>query len=456
MMRRLVACFLGLSCVAACGPNSTRHDQGASAVAFVDVTVLPMDLNRVEPHQTVVVTGDRIVAVGPSESTLVPLGAEVIDGHGRYLMPGLVDMHVHLDDPSDLLLLVANGVTTVRNMFGTPDHVEWRDAIVSGERLGPTIVTAGPIVDGSPAYWEGSVEVTTPDEAREAVRRHVEGHYDFVKVYNGIPAPAYQALVSAAHEAGFAVDGHVPDAVGLWRVLAAGQRTTEHLVGFEHALERADSPLAGRYDWVSLLAAWGEIDRSRIPPLVREVAASGGWVCPTLITFKKWLPADQSAAELEREWMRFVPPERVEMWRRGMPEDWSTAAAAGNTARAELTAALADAGVGILLGTDAGNLWVAAGFSVHQELAELVSAGLSPYQALSAATRLPAEALRDADEFGAVLPGLRADLLLVEASPMDDVGNAVRRVGVMVRGRWYEEQTLQARLAELARSYGRQ
>jgi imidazolonepropionase-like amidohydrolase len=437
---------------------STGQEQGTTA--FVHVTVVPMagtEEPLALPDHTVVVTGGRIAAVGPSAEVALPEGAVVIDGGGRWLMPGLVDMHVHTWGAGELLLFVANGVTTVRNMFGAPLHLMWRREIAAGERLGPTIVTAGPIVDGSPPIWPGSRVIQTPDDARAAVREQAEAGYDFIKVYARVPLEAYLALMAAAAEAGLPVDGHVPSAVGLPRALEAGQRTLEHLIGYESWLEPGDSPLAGMSGTLARLGAWEHIDRGRMAEVAEETAASGAWNCATLVVMQKWLAPDEVERELERPELRYVAPFLIGVWK-GMHKDLTAEALAagrgGDDERRELVGALHRGGARILLGTDCGNPWVPAGFSAHEELANLVAAGLSPHAALYAATRAPAECLGQEDEFGAVLPGLRADLLLLAADPLADVRAAAQRVGVMLRGQWLPEEDLRERLEELAAANG--
>jgi imidazolonepropionase-like amidohydrolase len=420
--------------------------------AFVHATVVPMDSDRALEDHTVVVAGGRIAAVGPSDEVEPPEGAAVIDGTGRWLVPGLVDMHVHTWIESELTLFVANGVTTVRNMFGSPMHLQWRASIASGERFGPTLVTAGPIVDGKPPVWPGSRVIETPDDARAAVREQVEAGYDFVKVYSRVPSEAYDALIAAAAEAGIPVDGHVPWSVGLPRALEAGQRTLEHLIGYESWLEAADSPFAGESGTLARFRSWDHLDRERLALAVETTADLGTWNCPTLVVMQKWLTAEEIERELERPEYDCVSPFSIQMWRgmaSGMTAEVIAAGRAGVDERLELTGALHEGGARLLLGTDTGNPWVVAGFSVHEELANLAAAGLSPYAALRAATRAPAECLGQESEFGAVLPGLRADLLLLAADPLADVGAASQRVGVMLRGLWLPEEELRARLAEL-------
>jgi len=453
--------FALLVCVSLSGCAVAQESSSAAApaapappgvLAIVGATVLPMDRDVELPDSTVLVAAGRIVAVGPASEVVVPDGAEVIDGHGRFLMPGLVDMHVHSWFATDLPLFVANGVTTVRNMFGSQLHVGWRDEVEAGRLFGPSLVTAGPIVDGDPPVWPGSRVVLTPEDARAAVAEHVAGRYDFVKVYNGLPAEAYAALVETAREAGLQVHGHVPRAVGLHGVLAAGQRTVEHLDGFETCLAGATIDLGG---FGNLLSAWSRADLERLPALVEDVRAAGTFQCPTLVVLRKVLGPDDLDRELSRPELSCVPPMLLSMWK-GRAAQGAAAAAlahAGDAARLATVRELGLAGVPLLLGTDTGNPWVVAGFSVHEELANLVEAGLSPAAALRAATRTPAECLSATDEFGAVAPGLRADLLLLEADPRADVSTARRRVGVVLRGTWHPESELQQRIEDVAAQF---
>jgi cytosine/adenosine deaminase-related metal-dependent hydrolase len=420
---------------------------------FTNVTVLPMDREGALTDHAVVVADGRIVTVAPSAEIDVPADATAIDGSGKWLMPGLVDMHVHTWVESEHVLFLANGVTTVRNMFGSPTHLTWRAEVESGERLAPTIVTAGPIVDGSPPIWPGSTVVTTPEQAVEVVNAHVEQGYDFVKVYAVLPVEVYAALVEAAEDVGLPVDGHVPNAVGLGGVLVSGQRTLEHLIGYETWLEHPESPVAGRNDWMSRFQAWQHLDEERTPRAVVKTVEAGIWNCPTLVVMQKWLTAEQRELELEQPYMKYVSEPQIGMWKNmtaNMTDEVMRAAASGDLARTELVRALHSGGAPILLGTDQGNPWVVAGFSVHQELANLVNAGLTPWEALRAGTRSPAECLEQTDEFGAVAAGLRADLVLLDADPTQDVGNAAKIAGVMVRGRWLPASDLQQRLEATA------
>jgi imidazolonepropionase-like amidohydrolase len=420
----------------------------APTTAFVGATVLPMDSERRLEDHTVVVRDGRIVAVGPRASTPVPEGALTIDGSGRFLMPGLVDMHVHTWAASDAPMFLAHGVTTVRNLFGNPQHLALRARIEKGELVAPTLVTAGPILDGEPPVWPGSFVVEDVDSARAAVEAHVEQGYDFLKVYNRLPLEAYEAIVAEARLAGLAVDGHTPDAVGYARVLAAGQRTVEHMSGIGLVVA-AGTPGTG---WVGDNLGWGRVDPELQKLWVERSVAAGVWLCPTFVVFQKMLEPDLFARELGMEHVRHVPLVTRQFWKSMNERNTPEGRAAGRDSvppRMAFLEAFVDSGGRVILGTDMGNPLVVPGYSVHEELANFAAAGLTPFQALASATRSPAECLGLAQEFGTVAVGTRADLLLLEADPLLDVDNARDLQGVMVRGRWLDRAALDASLAAL-------
>jgi len=396
---------------------TTAH--GGDVIAFVDVNVVPMDTERVLTQHTVLVRKGRIAAVG--KEVAIPDDALRIEGRGRYLMPGLADMHVHNWYEKEHLLFLANGVTTIRNMWGTPMQLRWRREIEAGTRLGPTLHTTGPILDGARATWPGSVIVTTVEAARAAVRRIKAEGYPALKVYNALREDVYGALVAEAREKGLRVAGHVPRAVGIEGVLAAGQDCIEHLEGYVHVEAGEDRRLA------------------------RTTASRGVWNCATLVVYWSHLRWDELPGRPE---MKYVPRPLRATWKtmtKQRPDDKHLERLRRLRRRSrEMTKALHEAGAKLLLGTDCATPYIVAGWSAHRELQLLVEAGLTPYEALRTGTVNAAAYL--GGDFGTVAVGMRADLVLVEANPLDDVKNAARRTGVMVRGRWLPAADLQARL----------
>lgn len=441
-------------------PTGFREEERRAAgqpTAFVGVTVVPMDGERSLPDQTVLVRRGRIAAMGPRGSIELPSGTRILSGLGRWLMPGLADMHIHAWAPNHLLLCLANGVTTVRNMFGGPLHLHWRELIRSRQMVGPRLLTAGPIVDGDPPVWPGSAVVTTAEQGRAAVRQQHEAGYDFIKVYDGIPREAWEAVVDEARLRGLQVCGHVADSAGLHRALAVSQDSIEHLSGTVEHLHTDGPDLRGIEGWFK----FHELDDAAMAELAGRVRDAGTWSCPTLVVMDRIVPADEAARFVDEPHMRYVAPATQAMWDpskdfrfRSWTDEHYAGLRAGDAARRRFVGALQDAGAGLLLGTDAFNPWVVHGFAIHEELRLLVEAGLTPYEALACGTSAVGRFLGESD-VGVVAEGARADLLLLEADPLLDVANLTRRVGVMADGAWFPEAELTARLALVARSYGR-
>ncbi|HTE52866.1 MAG TPA: hypothetical protein VK698_18560, partial [Kofleriaceae bacterium] len=354
---------------------------------------MPMASDGVLAHHTVVIRGDRIAAVAPSASLHLPRGVTVIDGAGKWLIPGLADMHVHTWYDDDLTLFLAAGVTTIRNMWGVPQHLTWRSQIARGERLGPTIVTAGSLIDGAPPDWPGSVVLASPQGAEPLVIAQKAAGYDFLKPVSRLTAAAYRALAAAGERHGMPLAGHVPNDVGLEGALAARQRSIEHLDGYLAALVPPGTPLPDVDDWQAWTrAVLARQDPSRLPGLIDRTIAAGTWNCPTLITYDR-LPELHDAAELEKQsqWLDKIPAARRQRWihdlkaQRYTAEDAATTRAM-NAQLARIAAALAAASAPILVGTDTGGPFVIPGESLHDEIELLVAAGVPRPRVLRAAT----------------------------------------------------------------------
>lgn len=421
-------------------------------VAFVNVNVVPMDSERIMESQTVIVRDGIIESIGPSEEITVPADALIVEGSGKYLMPGLVDMHVHIEEENELLLFVAHGVTTVRNTWGNSGVKLWmgfadqralREQINAGELFGPTIYTSGPILEGTPPVSPFMTVVGTVEEARQAVIEQKEMGYDFIKVYDHLTPEVYAAIIDAAKECDIPVIGHVPLEVGLDAVLGGGQVTIEHATGYLDP------------DAVELI-----IPEERIDHYIEKSRESGVWVVPTIILYQYTVPVKTIETMEARPEMKYISPRMRKIWRfftrtlEGQHTYQGSDYLADMVALSTMMAGRLHAGgARILLGTDTDNAYLIPGFSAHEELQLLVAAGLSPYEALKAGTRDAAEVLGRLDEFGTVTVGKRADLILVEANPLEDVTHASQRVGVMLRGYWLPDAQLREMLAELADSY---
>lgn len=416
----------------------------ATDTAFIDVNVLPMDAERVLTHQTVVVRGRSIVALGPAASTNVPLGAVRIEGHGNaYLMPGLADMHTHVMTTEDLALYTASGVTTILHMGGAPaDLVAGANPdIASGALVGPQIFFAL-MVDGSNALQR--FVVSTPQQGREAVDLAKANGYDFIKLYNNISAPEFEAIVSEARNQHLAVIGHGVRAVGLPQALFAGQVMVAHAEEFFYT------------------AFNNQADSARIAEVATATARSGAYVTPNLSTFeaisRQWGKPDVVAA-----WLR---DPRAALMTPNMRLNWVDMGYAQRSGSIEsilvflrsFTGALARAGVPLITGTDSPVIpGMFPGSSLLDDLRTLREAGLSPYEALVAATRTPGEFIAHtvpgAEPFGVVKAGMKADLLLLAANPLQDAATLAAPLGVMSAGRWRSAAELATLLAQQQARY---
>jgi imidazolonepropionase-like amidohydrolase len=375
-------------------------------------------------------------------------------------MPGLVDMHVHLSDADDGTLYVANGVTTIRNMWGTPQTLDTRADYAAGRALGPTVYTTGPILDGKPVVWDGSIAIENAEEADKELTAEKAAGYDFVKVYSRLGKDAYLGILAAAKKHGLRVVGHVPDAVGLDSVLAAGgQESMEHLFGYLMAVQEDHSPALGKPEvGANSRVALAHVDDAKLADIVRRTKAAGVWNCVTLVFFERFAALDDRDALLRLPAVKYVSPEQLAGWdpkkdfrTQGMTtKDFATVRALVVFDK-RVTRALRDAGARLLLGTDTSNPFVIAGFAVHEELALLVDAGLTPFEALRSGTADAAEFLHADREFGRIAPGLRADLILVDGNPLADIHNASRASGVVLRGQWLPAAKLEAALDQLAK-----
>jgi imidazolonepropionase-like amidohydrolase len=418
-----------------------------ASVAFVNVNVVPMDREIVLRNQTVVIRGDTIAELGAAADIDVPDGATRIDGSGKYLMPGLTEMHAHLigDDVAlnerILLLNVAKGITTVRGMLGHPSHLALRDRVRKGELLGPTIYTSGPSFNGN----------TVPDEAtaRQRVEEQKAAGYDFLKIHPGVERGPFDALAETAKRLKMPFAGHVPVAVGLDHALETGYATIDHLDGYVEALVEDGAPVDRSQPGFFGLAFVDHLDQSRIPALVARTKAAGVWNVPTQVLMTSFMSAESTASLAARPEMRHLPKAMVDQWAKQRTD---FLAGPGSIplekrqhffeVRRRIIKALDDADAGVLLGADTPQVMQVPGFATHDELAALVEAGLSPYRALRAGTVNVATFFGTEDRTGTVGTGKEASLILTDGNPLDDVANAERIVGVVVRGDFHRAQEL--------------
>ncbi|TWT22517.1 amidohydrolase family protein [Luteimonas marina] len=449
--------------LAACSPSTSdaatadpaRSPEPVSqAVAFVGVNVVPMDRETVLEDHTVVVEDGKIVSVAPAGEAQVPEGAQRIDGAGRWLMPGLAEMHGHVPGPDDaayaedvLFLYVSNGVTTVRNMAGNASHLALRERIANGELPGPTLHAASP--------WLSDEKAGTPERAEQAVREYHAAGFDLLKI-GGIPPDAYARMAQTAHALGMPFAGHVPGEVGLVGALDARQASIDHFDSYAEFLAAEGAGFAARDKGFFGSGVADLIDADRIPDAVARTLAAGTWNVPTLSLVEHLASPEPAESMIEWPEMRYMPKDVRDGWvaaKRGFQSrDTFQPAAAQRLVevRQRLLKALHEADAPIALGSDAPQFFNVPGFSIHHEMRMMAAAGLTPYEVLATGTREPARYFGTPEAFGTVEPGRRADLVLLEANPLDDLANVQRRAGVMVGGRWWPEEEIQSRLQEIA------
>ncbi|MDQ3998036.1 MAG: amidohydrolase family protein [Gemmatimonadota bacterium] len=422
--------------------TASAQASGARQTAFVGVNVLTMDTDRVLADQTVIVSDGVITRIGPAARVTVPAGVGIVDGRGKYVVPGLADLHVHLvgDRATQLALLkafVANGVTTILNVRGTPDHLALRSEAASGAVLGPTIYTAGSYVN--------EPYVTTPEEVERAVVEQKRAGYDFVKMHGNLSREAYARLNAVGRRERIPIIGHSPRNLGFAAMFEQRQYAVVHAEEFI-------------YDTTGSSRDVEQLD-PRIPEIARGAAKAGLWVMPNLTAFRNIaLQINDLDAMLARPEMALLPPAIRNGWgpstnpyTRRFGKDRYLPIMTLYAFLERLTRGFRDAGVRLLVGTDALNTGTVPGTSAHDELALLVSAGLSPYEALRAATANAGEFLRRPD-VGTVAVGMQANLLLLDANPLENIANTRRIAGVMVRGRWLPEAEIRGIVEELRRA----
>lgn len=393
---------------------------------------------------TVVMTDDRITAIGKTKHFKIPKGARVVDAPGQFLIPGLWDMHVHTlawEWQAEVFfpLFLANGVTGVRDMGGRLELLHrWREEVRAGRLLGPTLVGPGPIVDGpQPVDPEFSLAVADGEQARSGVRKLKTLGADFIKVYTLLPPEAYFALADEARKQGIPFAGHVPAGVSATQASDAGQKSIEHLTPFS-GTDRPDF-------------SCGQPDSSAKANECADVFAryvrNSTWQVPTLVTrrTRAYLDAETVARDAR---LKYVPQFSQQEWhqqrqqRLRRPKEYFDKLKSEYQQELALTRAMHQAGVRFLAGTDVGVPFLYPGFSLHDELALLVEAGLTPLEALQAATLNPARYLGKEKEFGTIEKGKIAALVLLDANPLEDIGNTRRIRAVVVGGRYFNRDSL--------------
>ena len=448
--------FALLFALAGLAPGQSTPAPSPSCLALTDITVIDTTGSRPSERATVLIKGDRISELGEPGKVSIPSGAQTVDGTGKYLLPGLWDMHMHLSMVSDFAfpLLIANGVTGVRDMGGDLDQINrWRDEITKGTRPGPRIIRSGPVIDG-PRKEEGPHRLTVGNaaEARQAVDSLKKRGVDLLKVYHFLSRDSYFALAEEAKKQGIPFAGHIPNGVSPREASDAGQRSLEHTAVLLQALIALEKK-EGRTQKQLTDDALEKLAGEEGTELFRAMAKNGTWHTPTLVVARSFLLRTEMAAKPDerRKYMAGIAKENWEKYN-PVPQNLSPEDLADRKKALEkmvgIVGKIRHAGVSILAGTDPPIRDVFPGFSLHDELGLLVQGGLSPLEAIQAATLNAAKCLGIADSYGTIEKGKVADLVLLEADPLSAIANTQKIAAVILAGKLFPKSALQEMLAQ--------
>ena len=443
----LIALFIiTSSCGAAQVKNTNRQ------IVFTSVNVIPMDAEKILANQTVVTKNGIITAIG--SKVKYDKDALVIDGKGKYLMPGLAEMHGHvppvndLEPMKDVLKLFAfHGITTVRGMLGHPKHLELRKGLESGDIFGPRFITSGPSFNGN--------SVPDPSTAVAMVKNQQTAGYDFIKVHPGLTWESFSAMAKTAREANHPFSGHVPFAVNVWRGIEAGYATIDHLDGFVEALIPDIQNLTEQQVGLFGLYVARRADSSKIPALMAALKKGGTWVVPTQALAERWFSPDRSTESLKKApEMKYMTSGQADNWAQAKNNLMNNPAYNENDVRElirlrrKLIVECNKNGVGLLLGCDAPQVFNVPGISTHHELQYLVDAGLTPFEALRTGTVNVGNFLKRKD-IGTVKTGSVSDLVLLNGNPLQDISQSKNIAGVLIGSAWMSREMLDVELKKL-------
>lgn len=428
-------------------------------IVITNTNAIDVETGQIAKNVDVVVHDGHISYIGQLGMLHSSSAPNLVDGHGKYLIPGLWDMHIHWYHEPSFGLFTANGVIGARVMFGQPNHLKWKKRIEAGEMVGPHLIVGSPIIDGPRPIWPGSWAVGKPGEGRAAIQRVKQEGWDFAKVYSGLSKSSYLEIADEAKKLGVPFEGHEPFSVSPKEVSEAGQRTVEHLGDYlfwmssrrEELLKALDASTDAEWPakyWILQTEGYKSYDARKARDTYRAFAKNKTWQCPTLVTMvglsrlREYLKSDDPRLKL-------IPPSWGKMWQgydddryKSDPEGTYAAMRAGVEGRKRIVRDMHREGVGILVGTDCGNPFCFPGFSIHEELALFVESGLTPLQALRTATINPAKYMGQEKMRGNVVKGEIADLVLLDANPLQDIHNTAKVRAVIQSGRLFRRPEL--------------
>lgn len=454
-MRFLTLFFACLFAIGVMGQSTAVPSN--KEVVFRSVNLIPMDREQVIEKQDVVVKDGKVTAIGSTGKVKFAKDAIIVDGNGKYLMPGLAEMHAHVPPINDiepmkevLQLFAVNGITTIRGMLGHPRHLELRSKVNSGEILGPRFITSGPSLNGN--------TVKTPRDADDSVRSQKKAGYDFMKLHPGLTKENFAAIVKTSRELNHPFAGHVSFDVGVWRAIDGGYATIDHLDGFVESLVPGIENMKENETGLFGMFIGTRADESKIPALMKGLKDHSIWVVPTQALAERWMSPNRDVETLaQAPEMVYMNKNTLNSWinnKKSLVANPNFNAEEVNKfigLRRKLIYECNRNGVGLLLGCDAPQVFNVPGFSTHHELAYLVDAGLTPYEAIRTGTVNVGKFLKRED-IGVIKTGAAADLLLLSGNPLKDINNTKKIEGVMMGSNWLDRNYISSTLAAIKSS----
>jgi hypothetical protein len=423
-------------------------------IVFKNVNVISMEDATVQKNKNVFIQNGKILSI---DNRKIPKGTQVIDGTGKYLMPGLAEMHAHVPPVDDiepmkdvLELFALNGITTIRGMLGHPRHLELREMIRKGEILSPSFYTSGPSFSGN--------SVTTAEQAEAMVRNQKKAGYDFLKLHPGLTPEVFRSIVKTAQEEKIPYGGHVSFQVGLKAACESNYATIDHLDGMVEALVPNINNYSEEQTGLFGMFIGDKADESRIPQVIKMIKENHVWLVPTQSLAERWFAPDATPEKMNAEpEMKYMNAATRNTWmqaKSNLMADSRYNAEKMNqyiALRQRLILEAHKNGIGLLLGSDGPQIFNVPGFSVHHELRYLVACGLTPFEALQTGTVRVAEFYKSTNS-GKIKSGYVADLILLGSNPLDDITNSTNIQGVVVRGKWIDKNSIETRLKHLEKN----
>jgi hypothetical protein len=451
-MRIVLALFLGMTLLQSNAQELI--DSQKQEIVFQSVNVIPMDIEQVLENYDVVVSNGVIADIGPTRKVRYSRNAVIIPAKGKYMIPGLVEMHAHIPQTEEiepmlevLSLFSTNGVTTIRGMLGHIKHLELKAKIETGEIIGPTFYTSGPSFNGNTA--------TTPEVTAEMVKEQFSMGYDFLKIHPGVSLASFNALVMTAKKEKIPFAGHVPAEVGIWKAINSGYHSVDHLDGIIEGLIPNVKSLPE--DQVGLFGVYGadKVNLSQLPKMLTALKDHNVWLVPTESLAERWLAFDKTSKELaDAPEMKYIDAATTQNWINAHEDILKKSTAEGYKKFSELRKKLIfdahKSGVRIVLGSDAPQIFNVPGFSVHHELQYYVNAGLTPFEALQTAT-INGAAFFDRPTCGLVMVGGISDLVLLNGNPLTDISQTKNIEGVMMHTHYLNKEYIDAAQKKLVK-----